>query len=118
MSDTRSFDCKIVEGFMRTGRLRHRMSVYDVKLSGGVPSTETLTLLGTFWCEIAPMSGKEYQGLGGTANELTHKITMRFVNNLTTAHIGIFEDRRFRFKTIINPDERCRELQIIAVETK
>jgi head-tail adaptor len=89
---------------MRSGRLRHRLAIYDVKLSGGVPSTETLTLLGTFPCEIAPMSGKEYQGLGGTANTLTHKITMRYISNLTTAHIGVFE--------------RKRELQIVAVESK
>jgi SPP1 family predicted phage head-tail adaptor len=103
---------------MRSGRLRHRLAIYDVKLSGGVPSTETLTLLGTFPCEIAPMSGKEYQGLGGTANILTHKITMRYIDNLTTAHIGIYEGRRFRFTAIINPDERKRELQIVAVESK
>ena len=103
---------------MRSGRLRHRLAVYDVKLSGGVPSTETLTLLGTFPCEIAPMSGKEYMGLGGMANVLTHKITMRYVNNLTTAHIGAFEGRRFRFQPIVNPDERKRELQIVAVESK
>jgi SPP1 family predicted phage head-tail adaptor len=103
---------------MRSGRLRHRLAIYDVKLSGGVPSTETLTLMGTFPCEISPMSGKEYQGLGGTANTLTHKITMRYINNLTTAHIGIYEGRRFRFTAIINPDERKRELQIVAVESK
>jgi SPP1 family predicted phage head-tail adaptor len=64
------------------------------------------------------MSGKEYQALGGTANTLTHKITMRYIRNLTTAHIGIFEGRRFRFTAIINPDERKRELQIVAVESK
>jgi SPP1 family predicted phage head-tail adaptor len=64
------------------------------------------------------MSGKEYQGLGGTSNVLTHKITMRYIKNLTTANIGIFEGRRFRFTAVINPDERKRELQIIAVESK
>jgi SPP1 family predicted phage head-tail adaptor len=103
---------------MRAGRLRHRIAIYDVKLSSGVASTETLTLLGTFPCEIAPMSGKEYQALGGTSNILTHKITMRYIKNITTAHIGIWEGRRFRFTAIINPDERKRELQIVAVETK
>lgn len=103
---------------MRAGRLRHLLAIYDVKLSGGVPSTEPPPLLGIFPCEIAPMSGKEYMGLGGTANILTHKITMRYVKNLTTAHYGIFEGRRFRFTAIINPDERKMELQIIATESK
>ena len=103
---------------MRAGRLRHQMAIYDVRLSAGVPSTETLTLLGTFPCAIEPMSGKEYQGLGGTANDLTHKITMRYVRNITVANIGIWEGRRFRFKAVISPDERKRELQIVAVESK
>jgi len=103
---------------MRSGRLRHRMAFYDVKLSGGVSSTETFTLIGTFPCEISPMSGKEYQGLGGTANVLTHKITMRYIMGITVANIGVFEGRRFRFTAVINPDERKRELQIIAVESK
>lgn len=103
---------------MRAGRLRHIISIYSIAKAGGVSGAETLTLFGTFHCEISPMSGKEFQSLGGTENTLTHKITMRYVNNLTTAHIGIWEGRRFRFTAIINPDERKRELQIVAVETK
>jgi SPP1 family predicted phage head-tail adaptor len=103
---------------MRTGRLRHRIAIYSVTLSGGVSSTETLTLVGTFPCEIAPMSGKEFQGLGGTNNTLTHKITMRYVHNIRPDMIGVWEGRRFRFTAVINPDEKKRELQIVAVESK
>jgi len=102
---------------MRAGRLRHYLSIYSVQKAGGVSGAETLALVGKFPAEIAPMSGKEYAGLGGTANELTHKITMRYLRGITDAHIGIFEGRRFRFKAVINPEERNRELQIVAVET-
>jgi SPP1 family predicted phage head-tail adaptor len=102
---------------MRAGRLRHRMAIYSVTKSGGVSGAETLTLVGTFPCEISPMSGKEYQALGGTENVLTHKITMRYLNVITTKHIGIWEGRRFRFTAVIDPGERKRELQIVAVET-
>jgi SPP1 family predicted phage head-tail adaptor len=103
---------------MRSGRLRHRLAIYLPTFSGGVPSTETLNLLATVWCEIVPVSAKEYIGLGGTASEITHKITMRHIKGITSAHIGIFEGRRFRFKAPINPEERKRELQMLAVETK
>jgi SPP1 family predicted phage head-tail adaptor len=64
------------------------------------------------------MSGKEYNALGGTENELRHKITMRYLRGITTAHVGVFGGRRFRFVAVINPEERNRELQIVAVETK
>jgi SPP1 family predicted phage head-tail adaptor len=87
-------------------------------MSGGVSSTETLTLVGTFPCEILPMSGKEYQGLGGTANELTYRITMRYLKGITSSHIGIYDGRRFRFKAVMNVSENGREIQIVAVEGK
>jgi len=102
---------------MRAGRLRKQLAIYSVIKAGGVSGAETLVLFGTFPCEISPMSGKEYQGLGGTANALTHKITMRYLRGITEAHIGIWKGRRFRFTAVINPNEANRELQIIAVET-
>ena len=102
---------------MRAGRLRHRLAIYSVTKASGVSGAETLTLVRTFSAEIAPMSGKEYQALGGTDNSLTHKITMRYVNGITTKHIGIWEGRRFRFMAVIDPLERKNELQIVAVET-
>jgi len=101
---------------MRAGRLRHRIDIYLPTKSSGVSSTETLNYFGTFWCAIEPMSGKEFQALGGTTNSLTTKITMRYVNNLTEAHIAIYKGRRFKFQQIINKEELNRELQIIAEE--
>lgn len=102
---------------MRAGRLRHYLNIYSVQKSGGVSSTETLTFIVKWPCEILPLTGKEYQALGGTSNELTYKITGRYLRNITAAHIGIFNGRRFRFKSVINIEERNRELQIVAVET-
>lgn len=102
---------------MRAGRLRHRISFYYPTKSSGVSGAETLTLFGTFPCDIEPMSGKEYQALGGTTNALTHKITMRYVHGLTDKHVGIWEGRRFRIQVPICPGERKREWQIIVVET-
>lgn len=103
---------------MRAGRLRHQLAIYSVAKSTGVSGAETLTLLGTFPAEIAPMGGKEYAGLGGTANTLSYKITMRYIRNITTAHIGVWEGKRFRFQAVICPEERRSELQIVAVESK
>jgi len=102
---------------MRAGRLRHALSIYSVTKAVGVSGAETLTLVLDWPCEIMPMSGKEYQALGGTSNDMTHKITGRYVHGITPAHIGIFKGRRFRFKAVMNIEERNQELQIVAVET-
>lgn len=102
---------------MRAGRLRHRLAIYRPTKSAGVSGAETLNLIGSFPAEIAPISGKEYVALGGTTDSVTHKITMRYLHNITTACVGYYAGRRFDFKQVISPDERRRELQIMAVET-
>lgn len=102
---------------MRAGRLRHQLAIYSVTKSNGVSGAETLTAVGTFPAEIAPISGKEYFALGGTSNEITHKITMRYVHGITDAMVGVYKSRRFRFKSVLNVEERNQELQIMAVET-
>lgn len=110
--------CKgMVKTNMRAGRLRHRLDIYLVTKSSGVSGVETLTLVFSWPCEIAPMSGKEYQALGGTSNAVTHKITGRYVHGITDAHVGMFKGRRFRFVAVLNIKERNQELQIVAVET-
>lgn len=101
---------------MKAGRLKRRINIYDEEITPGVSGYEKLKLVGSFWCEINTISGKEYQNLGSNANELTHKITMRFHNNINAEQIGLYGNRKFRFKVVQNPGERNRELHIIAVE--
>ena len=101
---------------MRSGRLKHRISWYWSSKNNGITGAESLVLFGTFPCEIAPQSGKEFQALGGVTNVLTHKITMRYVNNFSPKLIGVFEGRRFKVNAVIDPNEDKRELQIIAQE--
>ena len=102
---------------MRAGRLRHRLAIYLPTKAAGVSGAETLNLIGTFPAEIAPVSGKEFIALGGTTDSVTHKITMRYLHCITPACVGIYDGRRFNFKQVISPDERRRELQIMAVES-
>ena len=102
---------------MRAGRLKKRLPIYLPTKAAGVSGAETLNLVGTFPCEITWMGGKEYQALGGTSNALSGKIVMRYVHGITTAHVGVYEGRRFRFMAVSSPNEEKRELHIMMVET-
>lgn len=92
------------------------MTWYWSSKNNGISGAETLVLFGTFPCEIAPQSGKEYQSLGGTTNTLTHKITMRYQNGFSAKLVGFYKGRRFKINAIIDMYEEHRELQIIAQE--
>ena len=102
---------------MRCGRLRHRVSWYRATRASGVPTTETLTLFGTFPCAIEPTKASDVQALGGTTGYATAKITMRYVRNFRSDLVGYYNGRRYEIVSPpIDPDERHRELQILVRE--
>lgn len=101
---------------MRSGRLKHRISWYWSSKNAGISGAENLVLFCMSYSDIEPMTGKEYQALGGTVNSFTYKITMRYVNGFSTKLIGIFEGRRFKVLSISDIKEEHRELQIVAQE--
>lgn len=98
---------------MRAGRLRHRMAFYHTSRVSGA---EVLTLFGTFWCDIEPMSGKENIALGGTTATGTTKITMRFVRNFTAGIVGICNGQRYNVTYVDNVKKANKELQLVATE--
>jgi len=103
---------------MRSGRLRHWISIYSVYKSPGVAGAETLTLFATVPCDITWQSGKEIQALGGTFAQQTGKLTMRYIHGVRPDMVAVFNGRRFKFVSPpINMGERNRELQIVITES-
>lgn len=102
--------------YMRSGRLKHKISIYSVTKAGGTGG-ETLTLFCTAWAEFRPMTGKEVQALGSTFSTLSQKITMRYIRGVKASMVAYFGGRKFVFSSVINVDEANRELQIIATES-
>jgi SPP1 family predicted phage head-tail adaptor len=65
---------------MRAGQLRHRLTVQQGVVSGQNAAGEdikTWTEVGTFWCRIEPLQGREAGEAQQRWAEARHKITMR-----------------------------------------
>ena len=103
---------------MRAGELRHKITLQT--------PTETVDTMGTMtttWstfktvrAAIWPIRGAEYLAARQTTSELTHKVRIRYLADLTPKHRVKWGTRYFDIEAIINPDEcniyyemMCRE---------
>lgn len=74
------------------------------------------TLTSTFYASIEPLIGREYMAAKQMQADVTHKIRMRYIPGLTTTMRIVFGTRVFEIESILNVQERNRELVIMATE--
>lgn len=65
---------------------------------------------------IYPISGKEFYAAETVNSEVTHKINMRYMKNLTPDMRIKFDNRYFNIISIINFQERNIEIQLLCKE--
>jgi SPP1 family predicted phage head-tail adaptor len=130
---------------MRVGRLRHRITIEQLSTEAGVmteppaygaiteppadgayvsaggqnqygePNAEWVTFL-TAYASIDPLVGREYMAAKQVQSEATHKIRMRYRAGITTTMRVKCGDRDFDIVSLLNIEERKRELLIMATE--
>lgn len=106
---------------MRAGQLRHRIAIQE--------STDTPDGAGGFtssWADISgmesvpaaiwPLSSKESLDSMKLELSVTHKIRIRYRSGITAKNRIKFGSRYFNIISLINPDERNRILDILAIE--
>ncbi len=102
---------------MRAGRLRKRVIIERASTAVDEygEEIETWATLTTVWAGVEPVSGKE-RIQGGQAKAITtHLIIMRHTDITNNDRINL-SGRIFNIESVINRDERNKELQIMAVE--
>ena len=103
---------------MRSGELRHRITIEqptETRDSYGSVKI-TWSTLATVWAAIWPVRAKEFVSLGQTQSEVTHRIRMRYRNDVTTKLRIEFNSRYFAINQVINPDERNIMLELVCTE--
>ena len=70
----------------------------------------------TVWASIEPLKAYERFQAMQMQVPVTHKITMRYTDEITSASRLLYGDRVFWVKEIIDPEERQRFLIINAIE--
>lgn len=103
---------------MQAGRLRHQISIQiKTTVSDGMGGfTATWGDETTVWAEIDPPKGREFFASGQTQSEITTRIRIRYLSGVTPAKRVRFKSRYFDINSVVNPDERNRELILMCVE--
>ena len=104
---------------MRTGTLRHRVTLQEfveIVDEYGTPIGEGWEDIATVWAAVEPITGREYIELHNTQSELSHKVTMRYRPGVTPANRLLFNGRQFDIQSVLNLEERNRELVLMCKE--
>lgn len=96
------------------GALRHRLTLERATL--GPDGSTVWTGDGWVYAALQPVSGGETDAGGGMTGRLTHRIEIRFRDDVTSRDRLRLGSRLFRVVAVRDPDERRARLQIDAEE--
>ena len=105
---------------MRAGRLRHRITIQEpASTVGGLgEKLKSWADVATVWAAIEPLRGREFFESHQRESEATTVITIRYRSGLTHSMRINFGSKYYKIDDILNPDERNRYLEIIAIDTE
>lgn len=78
--------------------------------------TETPTDIDGIPARIRPLQGDEKLQAMQTGMTAPHEITMRFRDDVQGATLLVYDSRTFDIKSVVDPEEKHRELIILADE--
>lgn len=103
---------------MHAGELRHRIVIEQPTLtqSASGAAVETWATFLECWAAVEPLAGREYIAARQTANEVTHRVRLRWQAGVTDRMRVKFGSRVFRIEAALDVRERNIELQLMCVE--
>lgn len=97
---------------MRAGTLRHLVELQSPSLAQnayGEP-IESWTTYAAVWAAIRPLSAVETPQAPQATPIATHQVTLRYTTGVTSGHRIKFGTRYLNVESVLNTDERNREL--------
>jgi len=103
---------------MGAGKYRHYITIQQpVETIDDVGQTVTSWEdYKTVWAQIQPLKGREYWQSQQVNAEVTHRITIRYLEGINSKMRVKFGDRYFEIEPPINPDEKNVELVMLCKE--
>jgi len=104
---------------MRAGRLRHRLDLQSPTHANTVGTiTTTWGTVATIWGSIEPLRvySKEFYGSALYNADMTGTIIIRYTADIKPDYRILFETRTFEIISIINIDEKDKEMQLMVKE--
>ena len=103
---------------MNAGDLRHLITIETPTITQGDYGEPTVvwSTFKTIRVSIEPLRGREFFDSEKFNSEVTHKIKMRYLGGLTSKMRIKFGTRYFNILSVININERNRELHLMCAE--
>lgn len=105
---------------MEIGKLRHQIAIQSKTRTtdavGGYTEAWATITGGTVWVSIVPVAGFEQYRADQLQEIVTHRITMRYLSGVTTAHRVLFGSIVYDIKSVINVQERGIEMVLLVEE--
>lgn len=103
---------------LNPGRLRHRVTIQALTRTPdtGGGYTETWSDTATVWAAVEPLAGTERLRAMQVSPTLSHRIRMRYRADVSSAQRLVYNGRAFDITSVVDVDERHRELQLLAEE--
>lgn len=104
---------------MRTGLMRRVVTLQSTTSvsDGGGGTTETpVPLAENISARVEPLSGDEQLRAMQTGMVAPHRFTMRYRSDVQGALTLLYDGRTFDIKSVVDPEEKHRELIILADE--
>jgi len=103
---------------MESGRLRHRVVVEQVALSGDAMSqpTETWTTYATLWADIQPLRGREFIAAQAANSEVTVKVITRYKSGISPKWRLKYGTQIYLILEIVNPGMKNKSLEFMCKE--
>lgn len=105
---------------MKIGDLRQRITLQkSVKTADGHKgSTEQWQDLASMWASVVPLSGREYFSAHQIKAEVTHRVKVRYREDVTVQMRFKHRDRNLYIESIIDIKEEREMLEILCKEEK
>lgn len=103
---------------MQTGKMQQQVTIrttthVDNPMGGTTDSNADVTGV---WAWVEPLQGNEQLQAMQTGMKRPHRITMRYRSGLSAMQTLLYGTRVFDIKSVIDPDEKHRELVLMADE--
>ena len=105
---------------MRGGALRHPIVIQtqtEAKDSYGAVTPSWATFA-SVRAEVSPVVGREYFVAKQSSSSTTHRFRIRYLANVTAQMRILFDSRYFIIESVIDIDERNKEMVLMATEAE
>lgn len=103
---------------MNIGKLRHRVTIQErtVEKDDVGQAIETWDTFDTVWASVEPLRGREYFAAAQANAQVTHKVTIRYLDGVLPTMRVLFGSRVLTIDAILNTEERNREMVLMCEE--